>query len=82
MTDVDVEVPAVLEDLPPSGKLVGLALAGADGELTQKQIIQATKLSGRTVRDALDRLEDHDGVTLRRRHSASDARQDLYWLSV
>lgn len=64
-----------LEDLPPSAKLVYKVLE-YDGPLTQKQIVAESMLSARTVRYALDRLENigivDEGIYL------EDARQNLY----
>ena len=64
-----------LEDLPPSAKLVFKVLE-YDGPLTQKQIVQESMLSARTVRYALERLEDI-GIVDEDIYFA-DARQSLY----
>ena len=64
-----------IEDLPPSAKLVFKVLQ-YDGPLTQKQIVQESMLSARTVRYALERLEDIDAVT--EDVYFADARQSLY----
>lgn len=66
-----------LQDLPPSAKLVYKVLE-YDGPLTQKQIVQESMLSSRTVRYAIERLEDAD-VLVERVYFA-DARQSLYEL--
>ncbi|AHG00451.1 ArsR family transcriptional regulator [Halostagnicola larsenii XH-48] len=64
-----------IEDLPPSAKLVFKVLE-YDGPLTQKQIVQESMLSARTVRYALERLEDI-GIVDEDIYFA-DARQSLY----
>jgi len=64
-----------IEDLPPSAKLVFKVLQ-YDGPLTQKQIVQESMLSARTVRYALERL-DEIGVVEEDVYFA-DARQNLY----
>jgi DNA-binding MarR family transcriptional regulator len=70
---------AAVADLPPSSKLVYKILEW-HGRLTQQEIIEESLLSGRTVRDALDRLEDRGvveaGVYYR------DARQNVYTLAA
>jgi len=67
-----------LEDLPPSAKLVFKVLE-YDGPLTQKRIVEETMLSARTVRYALERLQDI-GVVQEDVYFA-DARQSLYSLT-
>ncbi|MFT4891831.1 MAG: hypothetical protein ACI9YT_002766 [Halobacteriales archaeon] len=67
-----------LEDLPPSAKLVFKVLE-YDGPLTQKQIVSESMLSARTVRYALERLENIDVVD--EDVYFADARQSLYKLS-
>jgi DNA-binding Lrp family transcriptional regulator len=69
---------SVLEDLPPSAKLVFKVLE-YDGPLTQKRIVEETMLSARTVRYALERLEDRDVVD--EDIYFADARQSLYQLT-
>jgi predicted transcriptional regulator len=64
-----------LSDLPPSAKLVYKVLE-YDGPLTQKGIVQESMLSARTVRYALERL-DEIGVVEEDVYFA-DARQTLY----
>jgi len=68
-----------LEDLPPSAKLVFKVLE-YDGPLTQKQIVQESMLSARTVRYALERLENI-GIVDEDIYFA-DARQNLYSIST
>ncbi|MEF8782192.1 MAG: winged helix-turn-helix domain-containing protein [Haloarculaceae archaeon] len=72
MTESDGET---LEDLPPSAKLVYKVLE-YDGPLTQKGIVEESMLSARTVRYALERL-DEVGVITEDVYFA-DARQNLY----
>jgi transcriptional regulator, ArsR family len=64
-----------IEDLPPSAKLVFKVLE-YDGPLTQKQIVRESMLSARTVRYALERLENVDAVD--EDVYFADARQSLY----
>ncbi len=68
---------AELSDCPPSAKLVYKVLE-YDGPLTQKQIVEESMLSARTVRYALERLEEigmvDEGIYF------ADARQSLYRL--
>ena len=65
-------------DLPPSAKLVYKVLQ-YDGPLTQKGIVEESMLSARTVRYALERL-DEIGVIEEDVYFA-DARQNLYELA-
>jgi DNA-binding transcriptional regulator LsrR (DeoR family) len=51
-----------------------------NGGLTQKQIVENSRLSQRTVRDALDRLQEADVVE--KDIYIPDARQNLYRLSL
>ncbi len=75
MADTDGEE---IEDLPPSAKLVFKVLE-YDGPLTQKQIVEESMLSARTVRYALERLEGI-GIVDEDIYFA-DARQSLYRLT-
>ncbi|WP_232688241.1 MarR family transcriptional regulator [Halobacterium zhouii] len=75
MTATDESV----QDLPPSAKLV-LKVLEYNGGLTQKQIVENSRLSQRTVRDALDRLQEVDVVE--KDIYIPDARQNLYRLSL
>jgi len=68
-----------LSDLPPSAKLVFKVLE-YDGPLTQKGIVEESMLSARTVRYALERLEDV-GVVEEDVYFA-DARQNLYEIDM
>ncbi len=72
MTESDEED---IADLPPSAKLVYKVLE-YNGPLTQKGIVQESMLSARTVRYALERL-DEIGVIEEDVYFA-DARQNLY----
>ena len=67
-----------LGDLPPSAKLVYKVLQ-YNGQLTQKGIVEESMLSARTVRYALERLEDVGVVT--EDVYFADARQNLYDLA-
>jgi DNA-binding MarR family transcriptional regulator len=69
----------LVQDLPPSAKLV-LKVLEYNGGLTQKQIVENSRLSQRTVRDALDRLQEADVVE--KDIYIPDARQNLYRLSM
>lgn len=68
-----------IDDLPPSAKLVFKVLE-YKGALTQKQIVEESMLSARTVRYALERLEDLDIVV--EDVYFADARQNLYEIDV
>jgi DNA-binding MarR family transcriptional regulator len=68
-----------LDDLPPSAKLVYKVLE-YDGPLTQKQLIEESMLSARTVRYALERLEALDVVS--EDAYFADARQNLYQVAA
>jgi predicted transcriptional regulator len=72
MSDSDEEG---IADLPPSAKLVYKVLE-YNGPLTQKGIVEESMLSARTVRYALERL-DEVGVVEEDVYFA-DARQNLY----
>ena len=66
---------SALRDLPPASKLVFKTLE-YDGEMTQQQLCEETRLTGRTVRNALGRLEDANAVDSR--FNLRDARQRIY----
>ncbi|MFC7058310.1 winged helix-turn-helix domain-containing protein [Halovenus salina] len=72
MTESDEEG---IADLPPSAKLVYKVLE-YNGPLTQKGIVQESMLSARTVRYALERLEEID--VIEEDVYFADARQNLY----
>ncbi|WP_018258102.1 MarR family transcriptional regulator [Halomicrobium katesii] len=73
-----VEWDAVRE-LPPSAKLVAKVLE-YNGTLTQSQLSEETLLPARTVRYALNRLEEAGAVDSR--FSFADARKRIYTLTV
>lgn len=68
----------LVHDLPPSAKLVYTVL-DYHGSMTQKQIVERSMLSSRTVRYALERLEEIQAVD--EDIYFADARQNLYRLS-
>lgn len=68
-----------ITDVPPSAKLVYKVLE-YNGALTQKQIVERSMLSQRTVRDALARLREIGIVS--EEVYIPDARQNLYELTV
>jgi len=72
MSDSDGET---IGDLPPSAKLVFKVLE-YQGPMTQKGIVEESMLSARTVRYALERLEDISIVE--EDVYFADARQNLY----
>ncbi|MCU4925026.1 winged helix-turn-helix transcriptional regulator [Halobacteria archaeon AArc-dxtr1] len=68
-----------VRDLPPSAKLVAKVLEYND-TMTQQQIAEETLLPARTVRYALNRLDEENVVSSR--FSFSDARKRLYALDI
>ncbi|WP_435127950.1 MarR family transcriptional regulator [Halobaculum sp. D14] len=68
-----------LRDLPPSAKLVAKVLEG-DAPLSQGQLAEESLLPDRTVRYALNRLEECDLVGSR--YSFKDARKQVYFLNT
>jgi len=68
-----------LADLPPSAKLVYKVLE-YNGPLTQKGIVEESMLSPRTVRYALERLEEIEVVD--EDVYFADARQNLYEITT
>ncbi|OVE86053.1 MarR family transcriptional regulator [Natronolimnobius baerhuensis] len=68
-----------VRDLPPSAKLVAKVLEYND-TMTQQQIADETLLPSRTVRYALNRLEEENVIDSR--FSFSDARKRLYTLDI
>lgn len=66
-----------LRDLPPSAKLVAKVLE-SDSPLSQGQLAEESLLPDRTVRYALNRLEEVDLVGSR--YSFRDARKQVYFL--
>lgn len=71
--------PSVLQELPPSAKLVVKTLE-YEGDLTQTQLAEATRLPPRTVRSALKQLEEKGLVASQ--ISFMDARQRVYSLTI
>jgi DNA-binding MarR family transcriptional regulator len=67
-----------LRDLPPSAKLVAKVLQ-TDAPMSQGQLVEASLLPNRTVRYALNRLDDVNLV--KSRYSFTDARKQVYYLS-
>ena len=68
-----------VRDLPPSAKLVAKVLEYND-TMTQQQIAEETLLPARTVRYALNRLDEQD--VIESRFSFADARKRLYSLDI
>ena len=68
-----------LRELPPSAKLVAKVLED-DAPLSQGQLAEISLLPDRTVRYALNRLEECDLVDSR--YSFTDARKQVYFLSL
>ncbi|WP_435361266.1 helix-turn-helix domain-containing protein [Haloarchaeobius sp. DFWS5] len=68
-----------LRELPPSAKLVSKVLE-TESPLSQGQLAEESLLPDRTVRYALNRLEDAGLVTSR--YSFQDARKQVYSLNV
>ncbi|RQG99713.1 MarR family transcriptional regulator [Natrarchaeobius oligotrophus] len=68
-----------VRDLPPSAKLVAKVLEYND-TMTQQQIADETLLPSRTVRYALNRLDEENVIDSR--FSFSDARKRLYSLDI
>ncbi|AHF99211.1 ArsR family transcriptional regulator [Halostagnicola larsenii XH-48] len=68
-----------VRDLPPSAKLVAKVLEYNE-TMTQQQIADETLLPARTVRYALNRLDDENVIDSR--FSFSDARKRLYTLDI
>ena len=66
-----------LRELPPSAKLVAKVLEGAS-PLSQGQLAEESLLPDRTVRYALNRLEDEELIGSR--YSFNDARKQVYFL--
>lgn len=74
----DTEFRDRLLELPPSAKLVAKVLE-SDAPLSQGQLADESLLPDRTVRYALNRLEDSDLVGSR--YSFKDARKQVYFLN-
>lgn len=78
MTGCSDTHPDGFADLPPSAKLVYRVLE-EEGEATQHQLADETHLPKRTIRYALERLDEID--VLEERPRLTDARQTWYSLS-
>jgi DNA-binding transcriptional ArsR family regulator len=74
----DAEFRETLRELPPSAKLVAKVLE-TDAPLSQGELAEASLLPDRTVRYALNRLEDADLADSR--YSFRDARKQVYFLA-
>ena len=68
-----------LRELPPSAKLVAKVLE-TDAPLSQGQLAEESLLPDRTVRYALNRLEEAGLVGSR--YSFQDARKQVYYLNT
>ncbi|WP_129114812.1 MarR family transcriptional regulator [Halegenticoccus tardaugens] len=68
-----------LRELPPSAKLVAKVLE-SEAPLSQGQLADESLLPDRTVRYALNRLEDSELVGSR--YSFKDARKQVYFLNA
>jgi DNA-binding MarR family transcriptional regulator len=68
-----------LRELPPSAKLVAKVLED-EAPLSQGQLAEASLLPDRTVRYALNRLQDTGLVDSR--YSFTDARKQVYYLTA
>jgi DNA-binding MarR family transcriptional regulator len=75
MTDPDFR--ERLRELPPSAKLVAKVLED-ESPMSQGQLAEESLLPDRTVRYALNRLEEADLVGSR--YSVHDARKQVYFL--
>jgi len=74
----DPEFRERLQELPPSAKLVAKVLDG-DAPMSQGTLAEESLLPDRTVRYALNRLEEVDLVGSR--YSFHDARKQVYFLT-
>jgi DNA-binding MarR family transcriptional regulator len=75
----EAEFDARLRELPPSAKLVAKVLE-IEAPLSQGQLAEESLLPDRTVRYALNRLQEEDLV--RSRYSFRDARKQVYSLNA
>ncbi|MFP4631833.1 MAG: MarR family transcriptional regulator [Halobacteriota archaeon] len=71
----DGEIEDRIDDLPPSAKLVYKVLE-YNGQMTQKEVSEETRLSVRTVRYALNRLGERD--LIKQVPCLTDGRRTLY----
>lgn len=75
----DAEYRDRLRELPPSAKLVARVLE-TEGPLAQGELAEESLLPERTVRYALNRLEERDLVE--RQYSLADARKQVYTVTI
>jgi DNA-binding MarR family transcriptional regulator len=68
-----------LRELPPSAKLVAKVLED-EAPLSQGQLAETSLLPDRTVRYALNRLEESELIDSR--YSFTDARKQVYFLTA
>jgi len=68
-----------ISELPPSAKLIAKVLE-YNGTLTQSELVERSRLSPRTTRQAIQKLEDAGVVESE--ISLADARQRLYSLKL
>lgn len=68
-----------MADVPPSAKLVFKSLQ-YEGDLTQQQLAEETLLAPRTIRYAIQRLEERDLINSE--VNFADARQQIYSLTI
>ncbi len=68
-----------VSDLPPSAKLIAKVLE-YNGTLTQSELVEKSRLSPRTTRQGIQKLEDAGVVESE--ISLADARQKLYSLKI
>lgn len=75
----DAEFRERLRELPPSAKLVAKVLE-TDAPLSQGELAEESLLPDRTVRYALNRLEEQELADSR--YSFRDARKQVYFLTA
>lgn len=73
-------MPEILDDLPPSAKACFAIIYYEDAALTQQELADATGLTQRTVRYALEGLCE-TAELVESSTKLSDARKDLYTLA-
>ena len=75
----DAEFRERLRELPPSAKLIAKVLEG-DEPLSQDELAEESLLPDRTVRYALNRLEESELIGSR--YSFKDARKQVYYRNI
>lgn len=75
----DIALPPTVADLAPSAKLVYLVLQETDRPLSRPELRVRTTLPDRTLRAAVDRLED-EGV-VRQIQPADDPQREAWRIS-